>query len=1228
MQPSDSSHDSQPITDRGRHLPNRGFKLHGITAATAIGFRHAIAIGLLTLVQILFSIPVEAENKPGFHEIKEIFSKHCLDCHGFSEPDGNLILENHEGLLKGGESGAVVVAGQSAESLLIKMVEGKFEKNGEKKTMPPGKRKKLTQPEIDLLKNYVDAGAPAPAGTTVSELRTPKILPRGTPKNAVHGLAWSEMTLALARYGEVEIRDSETRQLIRTLKGHLGTVNTVQFVPQGKVMIAAGGLAGLGGQIKIWNVTEGKLIRSIDTHRDAIYALAISPDGKTMATGSYDKQIKLWDLESGNELQTLEGHNGAIFGLAFRPDGKILASASSDRTIKLWETSTGKRTDTLSQPTREQYAVAWNQKGNRLFAGGVDNRIRIWEVSEKATETSNQILESQFAHEGTILTLALSSDGRKLVSSASDGSVKLWSAEPLALEQSFELQPDMPTAAVFTGKENDVTVGRLDGSFQIYESKTGKPRPVPKPELTRLEPRGLQRGSTALLRVLGKNLGEIKAVKFNDTNITGSVVSSNAVASDTVQLEVSIAPDMKPGTYDLSLFNEAGEIGKLKLLVDDLRQIHKNPASVAGTNTMPFAYWGSVETGPDEIWIHAEKGQQIIFNVEAKSLSSKLNPVLQLFDAQGTLLAHNNGYQNGDPLLVWEAPGAGSFRLMVDDQMMATAAENFYRISVGTFPFVVGVHPLSVKVGHEQEVSLVGYNLVPGTKMKITQAKPGDNTVELDPAKYRSRKTMTVLGETLWQAEEVEPNNEPATAGLIKIPGVAHGRFMSESKTRDHDYYKFEAKTGEEIVIETDAARRGSPADTRIEIFSENGQKVPRVLLQAMRNTAINFRGVDANGTALRIDHYEEMELNDYVYFNGDLLRILRMPQGPDSDVIFYSSGGKRLAYFHTTAVAHALDEAGHVVLPLAPGTKPSGNGLPVFTLYFENDDDSERKLGTDSKIYFKAPANGFYWIKVTESSGSNGDRYSYRLILRQPKPDFLISLDKKNLSLNKGSGQSFTLTAERLDGFDGDIVIRAENLPADFTISNPLIVQAGHFSATGTINIEENTTFTNEAAEIKLVAGAMLNGQETSKSVAGFSSIKIAGEKPKLIVSLEAYSGQDAHAPANATNKVNAGIRIQPGETVPAWLAIDRQGHDELVTFNVENLPHGVIVDNIGLNGITFLKGENARKIFLTAARWVPSGERFCYAVENQAGRQTSKPVLLQIVTPKKAATASLNQN
>ena len=431
----------------------------------------------------------------------------------------------------------------------------------------------------------------------------------------------------------------------------------------------------------------------------------------------------------------------------------------------------------------------------------------------------------------------------------------------------------------------------------------------------------------------------------------------------------------------------------------------------------------------------------------------------------------------------------------------------------------------------------------------------------------------------------------------------------------DADLFRFEARAGQTWIIETQAAQRGSPADTRIEVLHADGKPVERLLLQAVRNTAINFRSIDSNGNGARLDNYEEMELNEYIYFNGEVVKLFRMPQGPDSDMLFYTSNGKRRAYFDTSAMAHALDEPAYVIEPHPTGAKLVSNGLPVFPLYYANDDDGERKLGSDSKLFFTAPADGPYLIRVTDARGYSGERFVYRLIVREPKPDFKVTLNGADPTVNAGSGREFSVSAERMDGFDGDIKVEVSGLPSGLSVSTPLVIQAGHTEAKGTINAALDAAKPDEsnAAASKVIATAMVVGHVVTKEVNNLGKITL-GAKPKLFVYFAPAPQTQPAAPVSNQAGQPLEITVAPGKTAPAMLKIQRNGHDDLVTFTVENLPHGVIVDNIGLNGVLIPKGENERQISLTAAKWVPETDQLCYAVENQTGRQTSLPVLLHV--------------
>jgi WD40 repeat protein len=428
---------------------------------------------------LLFGLAVRAfAAPPDYAAVDTIFSKYCLDCHDSKEPEGKLVLENYEGVMKGGENGVVIVPGKSSDSVLVKMVEGKFLKDGKALFMPPKKRKKLDAGEVATIRAWIDGGAKPPVAAIVREISVPEIKPKVSPRNPINAIAHipNSTAIALGRYDEVQLCSAETGSLIRTFSGHHGNVNALAVSAHGHRIYAAGGEDSRFGEMKIWQVADGKLLRTIQGHKDAIYSVAISPDGKTVATGSYDQKIKLWDVATGNELKTLSGHNGCVYGLAFRPDGKILASASGDRTVKLWDVATGTRRDTLSQPLKDVYTVAFTPDGKKLAAGGVDNRIRIWQISENAAETTNPILESKFAHEGAILRLVFSADGQTLVSTADDRTAKIWNFNGMRERVMLEKQPDWAPALDFVSA-NEIALGRLDGTIGFYDLN-GKPLDV------------------------------------------------------------------------------------------------------------------------------------------------------------------------------------------------------------------------------------------------------------------------------------------------------------------------------------------------------------------------------------------------------------------------------------------------------------------------------------------------------------------------------------------------------------------------------------------------------------------------------------------------------------------------------------------------------------------------------------------------------------------------------
>ncbi len=462
------------------------------------------------------------------------------------------------------------------------------------------------------------------------------------------------------------------------------------------------------------------------------------------------------------------------------------------------------------------------------------------------------------------------------------------------------------------------------------------------------------------------------------------------------------------------------------------------------------------------------------------------------------------------------------------------------------------------------------------------------------------------------QVTEMEPNDTLDAATPLPLPAVAKGRIYdpSSSGASDVDLFRFEAKAGQSWIFETKAARSGSPLDTKIEILDAQGQPVPRVLLRATRDSWITFRGINSDQLDCRLVYWEEMQLNQYLYMNGEVAKLYRAPQGPDSGFQFYPGAGKRHTFFDTSARAHALDEPCYIITPYAPGTVLPNNGLPTFTIFYENDDESRQTLGKDSFLTFTAPADGAYLVRVSDVRGFTGETFHYELIARPPRPDFEVALSGQNPTIGAGSGKRFTATAKRIDGFDGEIRIDIQGLPPGFTATSPLVIQAGHLETRGVVNAAADAPAPTEAnwSQTRITATATIDGRQVTHEIGSLGTVKLAN-KPKLLVQLAPPTAGASDEPVE--------IVIRPGTTTTCQLTIERNGFDDRVQFDVDNLPHGVIVDNIGLNGVLAPAGETKRVLYLTAADWVPATRRQFFAVAKVEGEQASAPLWLRVEVP-----------
>jgi WD40 repeat protein len=217
--------------------------------------------------------------------------------------------------------------------------------------------------------------------------------------------------------------------------------------------------------------------RSSAQHEDRVFSVRFSPDGRTLASGSYDNTIRLWDLATGQERGRLAGHTESVLSVAYSPDGRTLASGSWDQSIRLWDLATGQERARLEGDTGPVYSVAFSPDGQTLAAGSADNTIRLWDLG------TDQVRARLMGHTDLVWSVAFSPDGRTLASGSHDKTIRLWDlatgqerarlAGDTDLVWSVAFSPDGRTLASGSGGFGDES---KDNTVRLWDAATGQER--------------------------------------------------------------------------------------------------------------------------------------------------------------------------------------------------------------------------------------------------------------------------------------------------------------------------------------------------------------------------------------------------------------------------------------------------------------------------------------------------------------------------------------------------------------------------------------------------------------------------------------------------------------------------------------------------------------------------------------------------------------------------------
>lgn len=764
------------------------------------------------------------------------------------------------------------------------------------------------------------------------------------------------------------------------------------------------------------------------------------------------------------------------------------------------------------------------------------------------------------------------------------------------------------------------------------------------PTINSVSPMGVARGATVEMNVEGLNLAKTGAVYFSEPGIKARILrikelpdlpdirlgSAGTLSTvdlgplpprNQVTLELEVSPDAPVGTIGMRLQTPLGTSPVARFAVEPYygespdREPNDTPEEAVETY-LPAILVGAISKPGDVDYykITVKDGEQLVFQNSAPELGSNLEPVVGIYDANQNLLKAfgEDGGRDANNF-AYTFANSGTYYVRVSDYEDGGNGRHFYRIKVGHFPLAMAAFPLGLQEGKEAEIHLTGYNLSSKVAVKGAPSPEDPREVIFRPENNKGaafNRVRLALGsepEVLASGS----NTTIAQAQPLNGPVTVNGKLESVE-----NYYRFRAHKNQKLVFEVNADRLGSPLDSLLEILDSKGAPVERATVRCVLETSTTLSERDSSGRGIRIASQTGLAVGDYLMVGAEIIQVEAMPRGPDDDFFFKGFDGQRLAYFDTTAEAHPVDQAVYKVQIYPPGQTFAPNGLPVVHLKFRNDDGGPG-YEKDSLLHFTAPEDGEYFVRLRDVRRLKGSDYTYRLTMRPPTPDFLLSVSPSNPNVPVGGRIPVTVTAQRLDDFDGPIEVALKNLPAGLHATQGVIAP-GQVSTVLLLSAVDDA-HQDHAAPLEVAGRAQLARGWEERWASPEDKLKLISLMPKPDIVMTAETKE---------------VTLEPGGTAEIEVAIQRNNaYGGRVPVEVRNLPPGVLVLDVGLNGVLINETENRRKFVLRALPGAqPIEQKIVVAgeIETRAGGQqnsyAAEPITLKVQAKLQAAGSLVN--
>ncbi|MBP2326774.1 WD40 repeat protein/energy-coupling factor transporter ATP-binding protein EcfA2 [Kibdelosporangium banguiense] len=259
----------------------------------------------------------------------------------------------------------------------------------------------------------------------------------------------------------VGLWEPSTRRRVATLKGHDSWLRALAVSQDGKLLATGGD----DKRLVLWDAVSRVPIATLGEHADAIREVAFSPDSRIVASASNDGTARLWDVVQRAPIATLNGHKGQVTTVAFSPDGKILASTGEDRTVRLWDVASHSEIAVLTDHKEAPRALDFSPDGTLLASAGADKVVMLWDVASRTR------VASLAGHvEEAVIAVKFSPDGRTLATAGNDLVVRLWDVASRSLRANLTgHQTSIYTLAFSPTKPHILASAGEDGKILLWD---------------------------------------------------------------------------------------------------------------------------------------------------------------------------------------------------------------------------------------------------------------------------------------------------------------------------------------------------------------------------------------------------------------------------------------------------------------------------------------------------------------------------------------------------------------------------------------------------------------------------------------------------------------------------------------------------------------------------------------------------------------------------------------